>query len=177
MFKALFGKITSLLSWKPRAQDPPPNSSPDDTYLQKVVNYIPADIVGAWVTISGAIAQAGTSTPHWLSWAVFGGLLALIPFYVCYLKTTPAGLTSNKLLYWITSCVAFTAWVFALGPAGPFGSLSWYEPIYGTIVLVFVTLSIPILEGLFIKNKGSGSGTGSRGSGSDPSGSNTPPKK
>jgi hypothetical protein len=84
---------------------------------------------------------------------VFIGLLLLTPLYVCYLKTTPPGLTSNKIFHWATSCVAFASWVFALG--SPFNMLSWYLPVYGSVVLVFVTLTIPVMEGLFIKGGGS----------------------
>ena len=176
MFKALFGGLRNLLSWKPRDQVPPPNSSPTDSYLQKVVNYIPADIVGAWVVMSGMITQAAATVPHWFSWAVFLGLLVLIPFYVCYLKTSPAGLSSSKIFHVSTACLAYVSWVAALGP--PFNTLSWYQPIYGSVELVFVTLMIPILEGFFVKKKGSGGGgdTGSGGGSNPPSGSNTPPK-
>lgn len=180
MFNALFAGLRNLLSWRPRAQDPPPNSSPDDSYAQKVLTYIPADVVAAWVALSGLLSQSSTTLPHWFSWAVFGGLLGLIPFYVCYLKTSPPGLTSNKLFHWITSCVAFVSWVFAMGP--PFNSLSFYQPVYGSIVLIFVTLVIPVMEKRFVKGSGTGgTGTGggtSSGSGATPPPSNnTPPSK
>jgi hypothetical protein len=33
---------------------------------------------------------------------------------------------------------AFIVWVFALG--GPFSSLNWYNPLYGTLVLIGFTL-------------------------------------
>ncbi|MBS2009747.1 MAG: hypothetical protein JST01_22015 [Cyanobacteria bacterium SZAS TMP-1] len=157
MFSALFSGLKRLGSWKPLAQDPPPNSNPTDSYFQKLVTYIPADIIAAWVALSGILSQAGTTTPQWLSWAVFIGLLLLTPFYVCYLKTTPPGLTSNKMFHWITSCVAFVAWVFALG--SPFNTLSWYLPVYGSVLLVFVTLVIPVMERLFIKDPVAGSNT------------------
>lgn len=150
------GSYKGLFGWKIQAQDAPPNSSPTDSYFQRLVTYIPADIIAAWVALSGILSQAGTNTPQWLSWAVFIGLLLLTPLYVCYLKTTPPGLTSNKMFHWITSCVAFVAWVFALG--SPFSMLSWYLPVYGSVVLVFVTLTIPVMEGLFIKGGGSAGG-------------------
>ena len=140
--------LKKILSWRPRVQDAPPNSSPTDSYFQKLVTYIPADIIAAWVTVSGLLSQAGTTVPHWIVWAVLSALLALTPFYVCFLKTTPPGLTSNKLFHWMTSCLAFVAWAFAMG--GPFATLSWYQPIYGSIILVLVTLIIPVLERLFV---------------------------
>ena len=141
--------LKKIAAWRPLAQQAPPNSSPDDSYFQKLVTYIPADIIAAWVTLSGFITQSAATIPHWISWAVFGGLLVLIPFYVCYLKTVPPGLSSGKIFHWLTSCLAYVAWVFALG--GPFATQSWYQPIYGSIILVFVTLIIPVLERFFVK--------------------------
>ena len=150
--------LKRVLSWRPMAQDAPPNSSPTDSYFQKLVTYIPADIIAAWVALSGLLSQAGSTVPHWLAWAVLTALLVLIPFYVCLLKTVPPGLTSNKLFHWMTSCLAFVAWVFAMG--GPFATLSWYQPIYGSIVLVLVTLIIPITERLFVKDNSAGPSSG-----------------
>jgi hypothetical protein len=140
--------LKSLFSWRLQAQDPPPNSSPTDSFAQKIVAYIPADILAAYLTLTGMISQVSTA-PAWLAWAVFGGLLALIPFYVCYIKTSPASFSSRKLFHWITSCVAYTAWCFAMG--GPFAREAWYQPIYGSVILVFVTLIIPVLERFFVK--------------------------
>jgi len=171
MFNSLFRGMRSFVKWRPLAQDAPPNSSPNDSYFQKLVTYIPADIIAAWVALSGVLAQSGSLTPQWLSWAVFLGLLLLTPLYVCYLKTTPPGLTSNKMFHWITSCVAFVSWVFALG--GPFATLSWYLPVYGSVVLVFVTLTIPVVENLFVK-KTPGDGAANKDDKAPPGGDNPP---
>ncbi|MBS1994647.1 MAG: hypothetical protein JSS83_29245 [Cyanobacteria bacterium SZAS LIN-3] len=120
------------------------------------MTYVPADVIGAYLAMSGVIAQSAATTPAWLSWAVFLGLLLLTPFYVCYLKTSPPGLQTSKIFHWSTSCIAFTAWVFAMG--GPFLQTHWYQPVYGSIVLVFVTLIIPVLERRFVKDPGGASG-------------------
>ncbi|MBU6454375.1 MAG: hypothetical protein KGS72_21585 [Cyanobacteria bacterium REEB67] len=148
-----------------------------------MINYIPADIIAGWAALSGVLAQAGSTTPHWLSWAVFGGLLLLTPFYVSYLKTVPAGLSTTKIFYCTTACVAFAVWVFALGTAGPFGAVSWYQPVYGSILLVFVTMTIPVMERIFVKGPDSGQGGDSGNTNptlpndSGIKGSSEPPKK
>jgi hypothetical protein len=134
------------------AQDPPPDSKVTDSYFEKLVKYIPADIVAGYVAIAG-ILNEHNNDPLWVTWAVFGTLLALTPLYVCYLKTDPPGLTVNKTFHWVTACVAFTAWVFALG--GPFAaSFAWYRPYFGSIVLILTTLIIPVMEGRILYSPG-----------------------
>lgn len=127
------------------AQEPPPDSKTTDSYFEKLVRYIPADILAAYVAITGITASV--SPPQWLGWAVFGVLLALTPLYVCYVKTVPKGFVSSKTFHWVTACLAFSAWVFAMG--GPFATFTWYQPYLGSVVLILTTLIIPVLEGQF----------------------------
>ena len=127
------------------AQEPPPDSKVTDTYFEKLVHYIPADILAAYVAITGITASV--DPPLWLGWGVFGALLALTPLYVCYVKTEPKGFVSSKMFHWVTACLAFSAWVFAMG--GPFATFAWYQPYLGSVVLILTTLIIPVLEGQF----------------------------
>lgn len=130
------------------AQEPPPDSKATDSYFEKLLKYIPADIVAGYVAIAGILTEHNNQ-PLWLTWSVFGILLALTPLYVCYKKTEPPGFSWSKTFHWVTSCIAFTAWVFALG--GPFAAtFSWYQPYLGSVVLILTTLIIPVLEGQFI---------------------------
>jgi hypothetical protein len=137
--------MLNLLNWRLTPQDPPPDSKATDSYFEKLLKYIPSDIVAGYVAIAG-ILSANSNQPLWLSWAVFGALLTLTPLYVCYVKTDPPGFASSKMFHWVTSCVAFTAWVFALG--GPFAvTFTWYKPYLGSVCLILVTLLIPVIEG------------------------------
>ena len=154
-----------------KSQDAPPDSKPTDSYGEKLLRYIPADIVAAWVALTGILAQAAADVPIWLSWAVLGALLALTPFYVCFVKTDPAGLAISKTFHWVTACLAFVSWVFAMG--GPFATLAWYKPVFGSVLLVIVTLVIPVLERFFVKGPIAPSGTA--GSGGTNGGGSTPP--
>jgi hypothetical protein len=131
--------------WKLAAQEPPPDSKTTDSYFEKLVKYIPADILAAYVAITGITASV--NPPVWLGWGVFAVLLALTPLYVCYVKTTPTGFGPGKIFHWVTACLAFTAWVFAMG--GPFTTFPWYQPYLGSVVLILTTLIIPVLEGQF----------------------------
>ena len=129
------------------AQEPPPDSKASDSYFEKLIKYIPADIVAGYVAIAGILTEHNNQ-PLWLTWAVFGTLLALTPLYVCYKKTDPPGIAWSKTFHWVTSCIAFTAWVFALG--GPFAvTFDWYRPVYGSVLLILTTLTLPVLESIF----------------------------
>jgi hypothetical protein len=140
----------NILKWRLTPQDPPPDTKTTDSYFEKLIKYIPSDIVGAYVAIAG-ILSTNSNEPLWLTWAVFGALFTLTPLYVCYIKTDPPGFMTSKIFHWVTSCVAFTAWVFALG--GPFAAtFTWYKPYLGSICLILVTLIIPVIEGFGYKN-------------------------
>ncbi len=134
--------------WRRRlAQEPPPNANVADSYFEKLMKYIPADIVAAYVALDG-ILKEGANDPVWLTWAVFLALLVLTPFYICYRKTDPPGLTFSKTFHWVASTVAFAVWVFALG--GPFAvTFAWYKPVYGSVLLIITTLTLPVLESIF----------------------------
>jgi hypothetical protein len=41
------------------------------------------------------------------------------------------------------STIAFVVWVFALG--GPFATVSWYQPIYGALLLPIFTFFVPMI--------------------------------
>lgn len=139
------------------AQDPPLDTSATDTYFEKLLKYIPGDIVAAFVALDGILKQGGND-PMWLSWAVFGALLVLTPFYICYVKTTPPGIVATKTFHWVASTVAFAVWVFALG--GPFAvTFDWYRPVLGSVLLIITTLALPVFESIFYKSPPSSDGT------------------
>lgn len=129
------------------SQDPPPDSRNTDTYFEKLLRYIPADIVAGYVALDGILKEQ-LYTPLWLGWAVFAALAVLTPLYVVYVKTTPPGLTAAKTFHWFASTLAFGVWVFALG--GPFAvTFEWYRPVYGAVLLIVFTLSLPVFESMF----------------------------
>ncbi len=124
------------------AQEPPPDSKVNDSYFEKLIKYIPADILAAYVAITGITASV--NPPQWLGWGVFGVLLALTPLYVCYVKTEPKGFASSKTFHWVTACLAFSSWVFAMGGPMLTDTFAWYQPYLGSVVLILTTLIIRI---------------------------------
>jgi hypothetical protein len=114
---------------------------PDD-YVTRLVKYIPAEIVAAFLVIDG-ILKAVTGVQANLYWLIFIVLLILTPLYT-WRVTTEAGLPVAYVQV-VVSTLSFIVWVFAIG--GPFSLLSWYQPVYGSILLILFTLIPPLAIG------------------------------
>ena len=100
-----------------------------DSYLEKVVKYIPSEVVTAWMFAKSVLkVAAGASNPA-LLWAAFAfGILIT------------AGLKYKQTrlpLQVAISTGAFAVWVFALGE--PLASTPTLQ-LYGTLSLVGYTL-------------------------------------
>jgi len=112
-----------------------------DTYFDKLIKYIPADIVVAWIAATGLIAS--TKDPsETLLWIVFGCgiiLTALWTWKQTSLPNKPIAATQI-----IISTFAFIIWVFATG--GPFATLDFYRPLYGSLILILYTLIIALVN-------------------------------
>ena len=111
-----------------------------DQYVDRLLKYIPAEIVALYIFILGILqrlAGGGEEVIHWIVFAVFCILTYL------YLRKM---LHVAKLQQLIISVLAYAVWVFALG--GPFALYadSWYNPIYGQIILPIFTFAIALVE-------------------------------
>jgi hypothetical protein len=118
-----------------------PMQTTADDYMTKLVKYIPAEIIAVYLFING-IVTALTAPSAVLSWGVFALLLLLTPLYIWRV-------TNDKALppAWdqmLVAFISFAVWVFAIG--GPFTTLVWYNPLYGSILVALFTLVIPMIR-------------------------------
>ena len=112
-----------------------------DTYYDRVVKYIPADIVGAWVAAMGIIESASNIPKNILLWiAFFFGVLLTAAWT---LRQTAAPKKPPAITQTIISTGAFIIWVIALG--GPFATLDFYRPLYGPLLLILYTLVVAVV--------------------------------
>ncbi len=112
---------------------------PDDN-LTKIIKCIPSEVIVLYITLYGIASAAKTEIPfNLIIWLIFVvGILGTI----LYLRRIA------KVDDWtqiFISTGAFVVWIFALG--GPFSNLSWYNPIYGALLLPIYTFFIPIVIG------------------------------
>ena len=127
------------------AADP---SVSEDSFFAKVVKYIPAEIVAGYVAAEGALEQAQDSVPlESLLWIVSGVLLVLTPIWTYFATQQPG--KPGPVFQAVVAPIAFAAWVFALG--GPFAFRAWYQPVYGTLIIILVTIAIPLAEKIFVR--------------------------
>lgn len=139
------------------AQETPTPPAPDSrtsSYFEKLIKYIPGDLVAGYLALDGILREEliGDPVSIWLYWAVFGTILILTPFYVKFRPSQQAQEESIRF-HCCAATVAFTTWVFALG--GPF-AVTWpgiYRPVYGSLLLVITALAIPVIEAAAMKLK------------------------
>jgi hypothetical protein len=140
------------------AADP---TATEDSYLAKVVRYIPGEVVAAYLAAYNALkaaapaASAAAQTPpppgipfEKVLWGVVVVLGVLTPFWILYATNDPA--KPRPTFQAAAATFAFLVWVFAI-PEGPFSSLSWYNPVYGLLGLILSTFLIPLAEKIFVK--------------------------
>ena len=113
-----------------------------DGYFDRLLKYIPSDVVGLWLAGSGLIkGQADDGSRAGLLWLLFVAGLVFSFFW-----TRKQIAESGQPTEWrqiLLSCGSFTVWVFAIG--GPFAELTFYKPLYGSLVLLLYTAAIPLL--------------------------------
>ena len=116
--------------------------APED-YLGRLVKYIPAEIVGLYLAISGMIPQPQTDHP--ILWGVFLVCWVLVPTYL-WIATSRGG---QRPLYpqIALASIAFPVWVCATGGAFV-KQFHWYEgrPYLVSIVLCLVTVIFALYQ-------------------------------
>jgi hypothetical protein len=113
------------------------NGATVDTYFDRIIKYIPADIVSAWVAVIGIVKAANGIPTNIVLWIAF--FIGASLTFVWTLKQTHMDGTPPAWLQALVSTVAFGIWAFALG--APFDSLSFYNPVYGSLALIAFTLA------------------------------------
>ena len=113
-----------------------------DTYFDKVVKYIPADVIAAWTFASGLITSGGEQVPKVaLLWIAYGFGIVMSALWT-WQQTRAKGLPVAKTQIAIAT-IAFAIWVAALG--GPFESLPSYQRLYGSLLLIAYTLVVGVI--------------------------------
>lgn len=111
--------------------------APLDGYFDRVIKYIPSDVVGAWIAVTGIIKSLKTGDPNFVTiqWIAFGVGVILTAAWT-WRQTSEAGKTT-AISQISMSTLAFVVWVVALG--GPFAMLPGYQDYYGSLLLIGFT--------------------------------------
>lgn len=128
--------------------------TPDD-FMKRLVTYIPGEVVGAYIVLSGIVEgalgsdqQAAQDQARTWYWIIFWFLLVIAPIYIWTATPDEGGHQSAYKPYYQAAVapVAFAAWVYALG--GPFKL--WlgdeYQAFVGSILLVLISVLITLVD-------------------------------
>ena len=104
------------------------------TYLERVTQLIPAEVVAAHLTIQGLVYSQIRIRDIAIEVSA-GVLLALLPFYLLRL-----GITTKKQIF--LTMGSFMTWVLAVSL--PVHQRSGVDPLWGSIILILWTAVIPV---------------------------------
>ena len=104
-----------------------------DGYFDRLIKYIPAEIVVLYNTLEAIVASDSGSTDT-TQWIVFAICLVMTPLYKIFVLKV-----KNPTQIAITT-LSFVIWIFGMG--GPFESLDWYNPTYAALALTVYTFVI-----------------------------------
>ena len=114
-----------------------------DTYFDKVIKYIPADVLGAWIAVDGLIEGAGVSvaknTSLWIAFIIGIFITAFWTYKQTQQPKKPLAITQI-----VISTGAFLVWVYASG--GPLESVGLYNATYGSMLLILYTLIVAMIN-------------------------------
>ncbi|MFQ5348777.1 MAG: hypothetical protein ACE5ED_13230 [Rhodothalassiaceae bacterium] len=119
----------------------------EDSYLAKIVTYIPAEAIATYQAIVGVVPdERGDAVIPWVA----GIILLLTPLWM-YVATKD----ENEPPAWhqiIAAPVAFAVWLIAIG--SPLVDVVFgapIEPWLGSVILIAATAVIPLVEKAVIK--------------------------
>ncbi len=115
---------------------------PIDGYFDKLIKYIPSEIVGSWIAVKGLIIGDSNLPINTLLWILLVIFTALTAVYIFRQTSEPRTSTAKTQI--LISTGAFLVWAFALGE--PFSSLAFYRPVYGSLLLILYNLTIPLIN-------------------------------
>ncbi|HYH68738.1 MAG TPA: hypothetical protein VD866_28860 [Urbifossiella sp.] len=121
-------------------------SPPMDGYFDKVIKYIPSDVVAAWLLVTSLIKSDNTIDQATVSWIAFAFVLVFTFFWMRW-QTTKENTKTPHYSQTVIATIAFAVWAFALG--APFAYYDFYRPTYGSLALIGFTLVAPLLGGYF----------------------------
>lgn len=117
------------------------STAPPDDYLGRLVKYVPAEVIAAFLAIDGVAKSLTGDTVQFAISSVAYVVLAVGTYP--HLRYVAGVIKARQIMI---SVLAFLVWGFAIG--GPFVFFDWWQPAFGAILVALVTFGIPIFENL-----------------------------
>jgi|SRR5882757_5247506 len=120
------------------------NNQPEQqTYMEQVVKYIPAEIIGGYVAINGFLASIPANMLYTALWINLG-FCAIMTIFYFYKLAKPGDAKATQL---IISFISFFIWAYTItGDGGVFGKggLNIYYSQIASVLLVVFSLVTPL---------------------------------
>jgi len=109
-----------------------------DSYFDRVVKYVPTEIVGAWIVTKGLVESAAVTHSGTILWVCFYVGVILSALYT--LRQTAIPGRPAAALQTVISTGAFIVWALALGE--PFTTMlgKGEQSLLGSLLLIFYSL-------------------------------------
>lgn len=104
-----------------------------DGYFDRVLKYVPADVVAAWITVRGLVMSRQDVSQATILWVALG--VGIVFTILWTWKNTKVPGQPVAVTQIIVATAAFTVWVVALGSP----PVAW-DPLYGSLLLIAFTL-------------------------------------
>jgi len=123
------------------AKRPSPENRKETTYSERLVKYIPAEVLAGYIFVGSQTAHFETHSSKVIFLLTLIGLCVVaIPIH--YRQILPRTKKARK--HMLISQVAFLVWAYAIG--GPVAVVGWHHPGIGGLVMVAFTFLIPLFK-------------------------------
>ncbi|TAN18080.1 MAG: hypothetical protein EPN37_05910 [Chitinophagaceae bacterium] len=143
-----------------------------DGYIQKIIKYIPAEIIAGYTALVGYLTVGSNAElpPHYKTYYIILllVLIAITPVWTYFAvidSQSPHGNQKKRAIFHAAiATVAFIIWVYAIGNillkavlcnchSASCADCGLYSPVFGSILLVLFTLMTPLFERIFLGTK------------------------
>ena len=125
-----------------------------DSYLDKVIKYIPSEIHAFYLFAAGIIASAENNQQAYFNYTLIF-ILLVAPFWIWFgvSSDNPGVRSKTKIFHAIIAEVAILIWVYNISMewlSAFFGDKLPCDPIAGSLILAAFTILAPLLEKIVI---------------------------
>lgn len=141
----------------------------NDSYVQKIVKYIPAEIIAGYTTLVGYLSFGSFPIPAYYEkyYCILLIILSIITPLWTYFAVLDNNDNSKKRAYFHSAIATFAFWIWVYAVGNPLlkalicggcddkgcADCIYYSPVFGSIILVLFTIMTPVLERMVLGTK------------------------
>ncbi len=139
--RVISARDTEIIGARPEAGE--------DNYVTKIIKYIPAESVAAYLAAYGIIEAQADIPTRTVLWIIAGSLFAFTFLWQLFGASDKREGLPLPFYQAIVSTIAFAVWVSVASGDILIGT-GWH-PVYGSLLALAITLFVPLLEKVFVR--------------------------